>query len=403
MKIISNIFYYALIILMMAWMLPWLYDFAFYKPSSIPNYSFSPITRNFVHWEYKDGKSLYLDSDNNEYTQDQYDSLLPIQYYFILQSKNKALDSLEGYPINRMSVGMGMANGSGNPASIHRPSLGVKEILESTKYRLSLQDPTQVFRCKENSIEFINKSDNKIDTLKSRLFTEAFNAVGFHWPIVRSSGSPTSRKSYDFGYLVLDSNHEVYNMVQVHGKPYIRKTQVTPDMGITLLSMREPMNQAYFGYAIGKNESFYLIMRDYSVKKLDFKVDLNKNNFWLMGNMLYWTVTVTDDDGYDLYAINAHSYETIAHERHETPVLSYTKSLKWIFPFTFHFQRNEDKWVYPSFADWSYYALILNIILAGLLFYVKRRRKENQICLPLITVFCGLFSFIPALFIRENS
>ncbi|MFA7116471.1 MAG: DUF4857 domain-containing protein [Bacteroidales bacterium] len=404
MKIATKIFYYTLIIFLMAWILPSLYNFLFYQPNSIANYKYSPITKNFVHWEYTDGQSLYLDSENNHYNQDQYDSLLPVTYYFILQSKNKAIDSLEGYSIDRMSIGMGMASGSGGPRNINTPHLGVKEIMESTKYRLALQDPTQVFRFTKNSMEIINKRDNKIDTLKTRLFTDAFNEAGIQWPVLRSSGSPSSRKSYDFGYIILDSNNEVYHMMQVHGKPYVRKTSVTPDMGIDLISMREPMNKEYLGYLLGNNSlSLLMANKDYTTTKLDFPLNMHKENFWIMGNMLYWTVTVARDDSFDLYAINAHTYKTVLHEHHERPVMKYTKTLKWVFPFTVNFQRKTDRWIYPSFANFSWYALILNLLLSGLLVFIQRKRKDTNYGMSIITIFFGLFSFVPALFIKENS
>lgn len=403
MKTISKVFYYGIIIFLMAWMLPSLYNFFMARPLRSPSYMYSPVVKEFAHMEFGNGKTKYMDGAGREYTQQQFDSILPVHYWHVLNSRNQAPDSLNGYALNRMSLAMGMANGGGRPEHLHSPSLGVKEIMDAKPYRLALQDPDQVFRFTEDEMQIISKRGNKLDTLKSRLFTEALNEAGVQWPIRRSSGNPTSRKSFDFGYILLDSNREVYHMVQYDGKPVVKKTSVTPDMNIKLLRIKEPMSKAYLGFLISEEGHLSMLKADYSVQPLGVTCDLEVNSFWMMGNLLTWTFEVSDDKGYTLYAMDAHTYEILKTERHEYPAQAFKEYRKWLFPVMINFEHEKDKYIYPQFNEWSAKALILNVLLAIILIFVQRKRKDVNYWLVGTTAVTGLFGFIPALFIKEKS
>ena len=77
--------------------------------------------------------------------------------------------------------------------------------------RVRLEMPGDLFRLKDN-IEFIDPETNTVKEEKSNLFMKVFIQKGFKFPAKRVAGNPSTRKAYDEGYFIIDSNDKIFHL-----------------------------------------------------------------------------------------------------------------------------------------------------------------------------------------------
>lgn len=81
--------------------------------------------------------------------------------------------------------------------------------------------PGDVFRLNDR-IEFIDMATNTILEKKSEIFTQAMKKKDFRFPVRCIGGNPTVKKEYDEGYFLTDSDHRLFHLKQLRGRPYFR-------------------------------------------------------------------------------------------------------------------------------------------------------------------------------------
>lgn len=87
-------------------------------------------------------------------------------------------------------------------------------MMESLPERVDLEDPKEAFRISADGIEFIDIATNKVNANRSARFTKAMKARGFQFPGKEFSANVTSRKQYDEGYMMIDSEGKAFHVKQ---------------------------------------------------------------------------------------------------------------------------------------------------------------------------------------------
>ena len=115
-------------------------------------------------------------------------------------------------------------------------NIGLYPLFESESDRVNLELPPDFFRI-NNSIEFITASTNDINLEKSKLFNQVFINKGFSFPAKIIAGIPTTRKSIDEGYFIVDNTNKLFHLKMTKGQPYFEYIQTPDNIVITSYSI----------------------------------------------------------------------------------------------------------------------------------------------------------------------
>lgn len=400
----SKIFLYLTTIAVLAWLLPWAYNFTTPDTRSVPFTMLSEVNNRFLMNHFSDNKFAMIDEDGNIYGENEVDSLLPTFYYRQLISDGRMPDSLNGQPFTPKDIQTGNFMFRCSPSDINMRPTGLYSLLESMSGRVDLVMPTDVFRITDQGIEFIDIESNRMDREKSKTFTDALLKKGFVFPAREISGNPTTRKEYDLGYILIDNDHKVFRLMMVKGRPFVRNTGIDPALEMRHAFVTEYRSRRYFAFLTDKDHRFYVLDKDYNLIPLPVgHFDPEKESMMIIGNMFNWTVRTSGENRVDWYGIDSQDHSLIRSRDTVFQASTAEKIAEYLFPFTLSYTSYSDKFAYPRLENLSYKALILNVILAAGLVLIKRRKKRPYLAGAVVTVFTGLYGFIAFLLLKTPS
>ena len=142
------------------------------------------------------------------------DSLVPQLYYRQLSAHEKLPDSINGKEMSMHSLRTHEAFFNSSLRDLLKRTSGIRLMMESLPERVDLEDPKEAFRTTADGIEFIDIATNKVNANRSARFTKAMKARGFQFPGKEFSANVTSRKQYDEGYMMIDSEGKAFHVKQ---------------------------------------------------------------------------------------------------------------------------------------------------------------------------------------------
>ncbi len=242
------------------------------------------------------------------------------------------------------------------------------------------------------------------------MFTAVLQKRGFEFPAKIIAGIPTTRKSCDEGYLVIDNKDQLFHIKMIEAKPYVVKVEVPEKLKFKHIACVDFKNKEYYSYLISNDNKIYILTQDeyqlksfpidgYNPEKEELKIYSNLFNYdVILKGENYIRAIVLDDDYNKIDEYN----DTWARrsERTEGKLFSYIfpAKLSMINPdnsFTnFYFERTAGfTWIY------------LNILLIIIHFFIIRKRglKLGKHILDFVVVaVTGIFGFIAVNFFQNK-
>jgi len=389
--------------------LPKLYWLAFEKPIHAPIVMYSCIDNDFMIMKRHEKKMIREDNKGNEYTRDEYEQKLPLFYIRQLLISGTLPDSINGVEMDVHDINKARSFFRLKPKNMHTPEPGLYPLFESESGRANLEMPGDFFRITWR-MEFIHAKQNKIIEEKSRMFTAVLQKRGFEFPAKIIAGIPTTRKSCDEGYLVIDNKDQLFHIKMVEARPYVKKAEVPEGMRFKHIACVDFKNKKYYSHLISEDNQIYILTQDeyelirfpiegYNPEKEEIKIygDLFNYNVVLKGEN-YIKVIVLDDDYNKVDEYN--ETWTKRSERIEGKFFSY------IFPAQASMYDRTS-----SFTDFylertsGYNWLFLNILLMIIHFFIIRKRglKLGKHILDFAVVaVTGIFGFIAVNFFQNK-
>lgn len=402
-----KIIYYLLLTTILAWLLPWFYHLATLKKRSTPFALYSEIIGDFamIDVNSENKTSRFTDRHGNFYTETQFDSILPMFYYRQLVTDNRLPDTIQGVHVTAPQIRRENFIFRSRPSEInvHHPEL--YPLLEARSKRVDLEMPDDVFRLTKNGIEFIDMESNQVKSEKSALFQSVFQQKKVAFPVRIIAGNPTHRKEYDEGYLFTDNNGKLFHLKQMQGRPFLRPVQIDAEINISQIWVTEFSNRRYFAFLTDVNNNFYaLTAPDYNLVKVEIpSFNPKKESMTIFGNMFTWTVVQSDNKDEILTAIDAKNLTAIDSMVFYNSDDEKVGLASYLFPLQLSFTSTADKFFYPRLKEFSYRALVLNVVLFAIYMVLFRKTKCSTIkCMKVLSIaIFGIFAFIPALLMRE--
>ena len=279
-------------------------------------------------------------------------------------------------------------------------------MMESMPARIDLEDPKEVFRFRNGRGEFIDMETNGIVEGRTRRFTDIFTERDFRLPVRSASANVTSRKPYDEGYLMVDDRGDIFHLKMQAGRPYMMKIRKPDSIDAQHVFIMENVDTRHLGLMTDANDNLYVIEREgYRICPLAVgKVDPTKDRISVVKNMFNWVVKISNSDGARWTVLDSDDYSKLADYN-----ISYSHSVSqviasYIFPFELSFTAISDCYAFPRISDVSWRAVFLNVVLTLIILVVYRRRRSsgrNIALASVVTLVCGIFSFIPLIIIKD--
>lgn len=323
MKYLASTLLVLALAVLLLWQLPWCFNFFAGKSARAPFTLYSSVVGDFAMVQYSEGSGVrYADASGRAYTQRQFDSILPLFYLRQLVADERFPDTLHGVPVTPRMVQHENFTFRTEPSAVNTPPIGLYPLMESMPGRVDLQFPDDVFRITSRGMEFVTMETNRVDTEKSRLFTEVMQRKGFRFPATYIAGNPSVKKEYDEGYLLLDAEGRLFHLKQMRGRPFCRLVELPAGMRPKHLFVTEFSNRKTLGFITDDANAFY-VLRSGSYEVVRTGLDAfnpEAEGMTIIGNMFDWTVRLSTPGLSRCYALRADDYSLIKTLVHEHPV-----------------------------------------------------------------------------------
>lgn len=319
---ISKIFFVFLLVVLLLWQIPYLYNFLAHKPADTPFTLYSSVAGRFGTLQRTEDNVLqYLDHMGQEYTEEQFDSILPTFYYRQLVTDGRFPDTICGRAVTSRDIQLSNFNMRISPLDLNAPRPGVQQMLESMSGRVDLELPDDVFRITSSGMEFVKMATNTVDEAKSHAFTEMMKSKGFAFPHYRLSGNPTDRKEYDEGYVMLDAERRLFHVKQTVGRPYVRAIDLPHGMTPEHLFITEFPSRQWLCFLTDIEGNLWVVERsNYAVRRTGIPAfNPEREAVLFIGNMFDWTVRIDRAESKCYYAVSADDYSLIDSLVYDTP------------------------------------------------------------------------------------
>ncbi|MBI9061446.1 MAG: DUF4857 domain-containing protein [Marinilabiliaceae bacterium] len=369
------------------------YDFTYYS-SVVRQFSFIRMGKTDIIRE---------DAQGRTYTEEQFDSILPLFYYRQMLSDGRMPDSIHGTAVSIDRIKKGNFYFRLKPRDVDRPKLLLFPMYESMSGRVKLDVPDDVFRCSDR-FEFIDVEANSVNDAKSQRYQQAMERAGFQFPAQWVAGIPTTRKAYDEGYFIKDASGQVFHVKQVNGKPFVNNTGIGDEINALHFKMEEAPDRRFYGFVFDDQNTMYMVENTtYKLRPLPFRYNYQSENIMIMANMLYWNVNISSGKGKRTIAINSQTLEKVDEVFQPAQPDTWDQLAQVVIPFRIEVEHLNSAYVYPKFflsSPWSWMVSVILALMWAVLYRQRRDKMSYTTCIGWILV-TGLFGFISLFFYRK--
>ncbi len=380
--------------------LPKLYWVAFAKPIRAPYIQYSCVDHDFMLIRSGD-QVIRTNAEGTIFTREEYEVKLPLLYTRQLLMNNTMPDSINGVAMDLHEISSNSSTFRVRPREIHAPQPSLFPLFESQSGRANLEMPEDFFRITWR-MEFIDAESNKINEEKSRMFSAVLYNRGFKFPAKSINGIPTTRKSCDEGYLIVDSMDQLFHIKMIKGKPFVKKAELPDELKFRCIKCVDFKDKLYYAYLFSTDNNVYVLTQyDYELVKLDVEnINPEENEIRIYGDLFNYNVISTGDGEISAQVLNK-DFEKV-NIYNETWLTSDERTegkiAQFLFPAQLKMTDNSSSFVRFFFeGNKSYSWIILSLLLVVVQLIIIRKRKENiknQIVDFGIIAVSGLFGFI---------
>ena len=261
--------------------------------------------------------------------------------------------------------------------------------------------PEDFFRI-THRMEFIRAKEDIISERKSQMFTTVLNNRGFDFPAKIIAGLPTTRKSCDEGYIIIDNSDQMFHIKMIEAEPYVAKVENPDDLKFKFIACVDFKDKKYYSYLISNNNEIYILTQD-EYELIKFPVEgfiPEKEELRIYGNLFNYTIISRGKSSLKAIALDK-EYNKVDEYTESWTKLSETSAGKvagYIFPGELRLSDSNS-----SFIDFyfdrtkGFNWLILNFLLMITHFFIIRKTGlkpiKNLVDFAVIAV-TGIFGFL---------
>ena len=363
MKKVGKIYLIVITVLLSMWLLPRLYYIITVKSVSTPFTLYSCTVEDFVSLQDRSGKDfVFSDTQGTMYG----DSVLPFFYYRVLSSRNHVPEKIAGHVFTGEQIERNNIIFTSSPKEVNNDVPNVYMLLESEPERVELEDPQYAFVTRKDGIRIVEIATNERAAAMEADFAHALDSVGFRYPARIVSGNPSTHKEYDEGYMVTDADGKLFHIKLCRGKACVEFIDAG-GVDIEHIFITENENRASLAYLFDTEGRFYVLDSLRRVVPTDVVADVKKNDFLIVGDILNYTVRVSDSNGENYWALRSDDFSTVDTFRRDYPEDRVFDLPKYILPARLSLSSSLSSRICPVFSDFSWIGLCVTLALVACL------------------------------------
>ena len=354
---ISNFKYIIgfLALVVLAWLLPAVYELVSPRTDKTPFVVYSCLDSTFIRFEMQDKQVHYIDFRGQEFSKIEADSLLPLFSFRQLVAEGRLPDSLYGVALTPKLIQQNAIHFKTSPKQLNKPAVGLYTMLESASGRVDLQLPPDVFRLTEDGLEFIDCETNRVNKAKSLSFSRELTKHGFTFPVRLIWGNGSTRKDYDNGFLLTDSENKLFQLKMVKGTPWVREIRndkFNINQYIQLFTI-EPANRQLIGFVVSDDYQFYAVRSNGELAHIGIDAyDPQTMQITIVGDLFHWTITEYTATDSRYYAVDAATFEQVAREIVPDPERTLSQRIERVLlPVRLRFTSWRTQLIAPNIND----------------------------------------------------
>ncbi len=384
----------------LAIVLPKLYWMAFAQPVKSPFVQYSAVDNDFLILRNEE-KTVFTNTKGETFTREEYEARLPFVYTRQLLMNRTLPDSINGVEMDPHQISKYRSIFRLKPEDIRAPQPSLFPFFESQSGRVNLEMPEDFFRITWR-MEFIDAETNQINEEKSRMFSAVLYKRGFQFPATSISGIPTTLKSCDEGYLVVDSANQLFHIKMVEGKPFVRRVDLPAGLKFKTIQCTDNSDKLYYAYLFSEDKHLYMLTQyDYLLEHFPVDdIDPEKHEIRIYGDLLNFNVSVLGE-GFVRSHIFDRDLNPVDEYSEIWPVQSQRKEGKIaaaLFPVQLSMTNPNSGFINFYFQPSpAFYWLAVSLLLAIVQFILIRKRKQKlRSQLPDLLIICltGIFGFL---------
>ena len=379
--------------------IPELFWTSFDKPIRKPFIMFSCIENDFMI-QRTGSKIIREDTRGNTYTREQYEERLPFLYLRQLMISGTMKDTIRGIAMDMHDINLNKSFFSFKPTDMVTPEPGVYPLFEAESGRANLEMPEDFFRITWR-VEFIGSKTNKIIEEKSRLFSAALYQDGFAFPAKKIAGIPTTRKSCDEGYLIIDAKDQMFHLKMIKGNPFVKKVVIPDGLKFKHISCVDFKDKKYYAYLYDSTGDIYILTQD-DYELIKFPVGNfhpESEELKIYGDLFNYNVIINGDDFMRVVVLDK-EYQKVKEYNETWPVraeTNYGKLFSTLFPAQISLTNENSNFINFYFtASKGFKWLIVSFVLIIIHFILIRRRGRliRHVADFGIILLTGIYGFI---------
>ena len=147
--------------------------------------------------------------------------------------------------------------------------------------------------------------------------------------------------------------------------------------------MNEVADKRYYGFVFGKEGKAGIIESTedggYFFRRLDIRpFNPEKDQLTILGNLLYWTVSVTDSRGMDTYGLDKETLSCLSAYYQPVKRGLWDEVSEWLFPICLSLQDKHSAFINLYWHTGAWKAFLLNVLLALITFAILRKSTPTQ-------------------------
>lgn len=378
---------------------PQMWWMAFDTPIRKPIVLYSCVENDFLIQRTGD-KIVREDTRGNTYTREEYEERLPLFFMRQLMISGTMKDTINGVAMDVHEINMNRTFFNYQPTDLNTPDPGLWPLFESESGRANLEMPEDFFRITWR-LEFINAKGNQISEEKSRKFSAALYNRGFEFPALMVAGIPTTRKSCDEGYFILDSHHQLFHLKMIKGEPYVKKAELPGEIRFSHIACVDFKDKKFYAYLFDNKGDIYILTQDeYELVKLPVgNFHPEKEELRIYGDIFHYNVII-GGNGFVRDVVLDKEYRKITEFNETWPVRAETTIGRWfagLFPFQLSLSDDNSNYhnFYFSFSK-GFIWLIVSVLLVIVQIVLIRKRGKlmGHVADLALILATGIFGFI---------
>ncbi len=365
-----------------SWIIPSLVEKMTDESKSYPLMYYSARLKELCLIDFRNTSETFSDIKGNQYPRTAYDSLLPLLNARQLMMDNAMPDSIDGHAIDMKTLRMTQVMFRYRPQDMQMPQPAMGVLFEAMPQRGKLTLPGDYFTLTDQ-ITFIDAETNTVDEEKSIRFQKELVKKGFVFPAQAYWGNPSTRKSYEEGYFCLDAHNQLFHLKMVNGRHFVKNTHISDSLDIRWFAMNEVADKRYYGFVFGKEGKAGIIESTedggYFFRRLDIRpFNPEKDQLTILGNLLYWTVSVTDSRGMDTYGLDKETLSCLSAYYQPVKRGLWDEVSEWLFPIRLSLRDKHSAFINLYWHTGAWKAFLLNVLLALITFAILRKSTPTQ-------------------------